>query len=107
MQGAFYEVKEGLEGKRVSIRVLIEDIELGVVPRCSHTQHMLSFHPARGGPVLPLILDHATIAKGGAGTKLQTTITPIDRRVRCGNGEIRKSRRAWQAHANRTCGESF
>ena len=75
---------------------------MGVVPRCSHTDDMLPFHPTRGGSVLPLILDHATIAKAGAGTKLQ----PITERViRIADFELRKSRCARQANAHRTWGK--
>ena len=85
VQLAFYKVLEGREVNRIGICVVIEDIELNVVPRRPHTQDMLSFHPTHGGPVFPLILDHATIAKAGAGTKLQTS---TDGRVRRGNVEL-------------------
>ena len=104
VQGAFYKVLEGGEIKGIGIRVVIEDIELDVVPRRPDTQDVLSFHPTRGGSVFPLILEHAAIAKAGAGTKLQTS---TDRRIRRGDVELRKSRRARQANAQRTWGKGL
>ena len=68
---AFDESFESLEFDDVGIGVVIDDIELRVIPGQTESQGMAAFHPVQRGSIFPLVLEHARIAETGAGSELE------------------------------------
>ena len=67
--GTFHEVEESIEPDDVGIGVVIDDVELGMIPQSTERQSVPPFHPIECAAEFPLVLIHAGVAETRAGSE--------------------------------------